>query len=303
MICIAFLKRRLPDFYSSDARLSHPILVQCSTLGMAKNRRRRRRHHRRQNPGNSEDASTVLVSNTEDASTALVKYSPSEEAGHWTFLRRKIHDLQLQLGQMRDEAKALCHSYERKCSKSLSTAIRGLLTLSNTVYKADKLLVFWYENGKILKLTLRLLGIDKETSAVVARKTTKLKTQVATVGRQFESTSLVSKKALVEVQAFNRRVNEYSQLGIGGVQAEVTGVFDRFDKKIRQINSDIKEKKIECDRVNANIHETNIGIARTNSDRDRASEARDSATTVSQYHGLCSWGPAFIYNCQTGFSF
>ena len=268
---------------------------------MAKNRRRRRRRHRRQNLGNSEDASTTLVSDNEGASTALVKYSPSEEASHWTFLKRKITDLQQQLDRMKDKAKALCHNYERKCSKFLKTAIRGLLTLSNTVDKADKLLVFWYENGKILNLMLRLLGIDRETSAVVARKTTKLKTQVATVERQFESTNLISKKALVEVQAFNRHVNEYSQSGIGGVQDEVKGVFNRFDEKIRQIGNEIKEKKIKCDRVNADILETKGGISRANSDQDRASEARGSATTVSQYHCPCSWGSAFIYNCQTGF--
>lgn len=206
-------------------------------------------------------------------------------------------DLQLQLGRMRDEAKELRQDYEQKCSKSLATALMGLMILSNTVCKADKHVVFWYEKGKILKLMLRPLGIDKETSAVVARKTTKLKTQVATVESQFESMSLISKKALVEVQALNRRVNEYSQLGIGGARDEVTEVLDGFNKKTQQVEIDIREKGIECDRVSANIDETNGGIARTSAARDRASQAQDSATTAS----VLSFGGAIAFGITSFF--
>lgn len=217
-----------------------------------------------------------------DFSKALVtqSYSYGENA-IVTQLKSKINDLQNQLRQMVTTAETLRRDYNENCTASLKNAISGLLTLAETVSKADKQIVFWYEKGKALKVVLRPLGINKKTSVIVERKTTKLKDQVASVESQFASTSLVCKEALTEVQTLNRRVNEYSKSGIGDVQDEVAQAVSTFDEKKRGIESEIRDKEAECTRVNNNIDETSAGIDRTNDERDRTSRGRDNATAVS----------------------
>ena len=210
----------------------------------------------------------------------LVRYSGPDEPS-LVLLQAKILDLQSQLKQMKKEAKTLRIDYELKCSTSLKSALSSLLTLSDTVCRADKQIVFWYENGKALKVILKPLGVNKKTSAIVERKTAKLRTQVAVVEGQFASTSLICKESLGEVQALNRRVNEYSRTSIGSAQDKVTEVMETFDEKKKRIEIEISEKEFDVYRVNANIDETNQGITRTQAARERAQEAQDTATVVS----------------------
>ncbi|KAF4628257.1 hypothetical protein G7Y89_g9892 [Cudoniella acicularis] len=117
------------------------------------------------------------------------------------------------------------------------------------------------------------------------------------VAIQRDPVILLYEKALTEVQTLNRRVNEYSQSGIRAVQDKAVKVLSAFDEKRRNIESEIRDKEIECVRVNHNIYETNAGIARTDSARYRSSEGRDNAavTSVLSFGGAIGLGVISIF--------
>jgi hypothetical protein len=139
-------------------------------------------------------------------------------------LKRKVAEAQDQLDQLTRESTELRNRYQKECPASLGYALTGLIILCGSVGKADKRVVFWYEEGRSLRIMLKPLGINKATSAIVERKTTELRTKAAVVKHQFESTGKVCKEALSEAQSLNQRVNEYSKSTIGNVQQNNTGI-------------------------------------------------------------------------------
>lgn len=211
---------------------------------------------------------------------SLVLYSPYEEPS-LTLLKEQINNLRVQLLQLKRETEILNSDYQRECSTSLADALKGLLYLSESVYKADKQVVFWYEKGKVLRIVLKPLGVNKKTSAIIQRKTTKLKTQATYVEAQFASTSQVCQEALKDVQTLNRRVNDYSKTGIGSAQENASTTMKSFEEEKKLVDVKLKEKEVECARVNANILDTDEGVARTRAATDKAEQASDKASTVS----------------------
>ena len=213
-------------------------------------------------------------------SQALIRRYGTGNTG-LTALQTQTADLQSQLDNLKSEAEALRCDYQTKCSRSLETAINSLLKVCDTVCKSDKQIVFWYEKGKVLTLMLRPLGINKKTSRIVQKKTSRLKTQVSTVESKFSATSLLCKESLAEVQALNRRVNEFSQTSIGGAQNLLEVTLETFDDKKASVEYTIREKEIECRRISNNIDETNEGIVRVGEATGRVDAACDGAVAVS----------------------
>lgn len=197
-------------------------------------------------------------------------------------LQSTITNLRLQLNLMKIEAEKLRTNYEAKCSVSLKRAVSGFLDLSCIVCKADKQVVFWYNEGKLLGRILRPIGLNTQTSAIVERKTTKLKSQVAVLEKQFVSTSIICKESLGSVQALNLRVNDWRQTSIGSTQDKVTEMVEAFDSRARSVEREIHEKEAEVSKVSSNITQTNKDLARTHAACQSAENAHETAITVSE---------------------
>ncbi len=211
---------------------------------------------------------------------ALVLRSSVSDPG-LAALSLKIHGLQSQLQQLKTETETLRRNYRANCSGSLSDATKELLRLTENVCDADREIVYWYEHGKALRIMLRPLGIKKKTSAIVEITTSRLKNQVASVEKQFNSASTVCKQSLTQVQTLNKRINEYNKTGIGGALSQANNLMSGFDTSKKEVELKIANKEVECGRLNNDIAEKEVGIDRLRVSRARAQNARNDATAVS----------------------
>lgn len=211
---------------------------------------------------------------------ALVLRSSVNDPG-LAALSLKVDILQSQLQQLKTETETLRRNYRTKCSASLSDATTKLLKLTENVCDADREIIYWYEHGKALRIMLRPLGIKKKTSAIVERRTSHLKNQVASVEKEFSSASNVCKESLSQVQTLNKRINEYNKTGIGGALSQANNLMSGFNTRKKEIELKITDKELECGRVNSDIAEKEEGIDRLRVSRARAQNARNDATAVS----------------------
>jgi len=212
---------------------------------------------------------------------ALVLRSSGTDPG-LVSLSLKIQNLQSQLQHLKTETETLRLDYRAKCSASLTDATTKLLKLTENVCDADREIIYWYEHGKALRIMLRPLGIKKKTSAIVERRTSRLRTQVVSVGREFGSASAACGESLARVQTLNRRINEYNKSDIGGALSRANELMSGFDVGTKEVELKIAEKELECGRVSEDIAEKEEGIDRLRVSRARTQSARDDAAVVSR---------------------
>ncbi|KAH8906827.1 hypothetical protein BR93DRAFT_968395 [Coniochaeta sp. PMI_546] len=211
---------------------------------------------------------------------ALVLCSSVNDPG-LAALSLKVDSLQSQLQQVKTETETLRRNYRTKCSASLSDATTKLLKLTENVCDADREIIYWYEHGKALQIMLRPLGIKKKTSAIVERRTSRLKNQVVSVEKEFSSASNVCKESLSQVQTLNKRINEYNKTEIGGALSRANNLMSGFDTRKKEVELEITNKELECGRLNSDIAEKEEGIDRLRVSRARAQNARNDATATS----------------------
>lgn len=213
---------------------------------------------------------------------ALVLRTSASDPG-LAALSLKVQSLQSQLQQLKTETEALRRNYRAKCSASLSDATTKLLKLTENVCDADREIIYWYEHGKALRIILRPLGIKKKTSAIVEKRTSRLKNQVASVEKEFSSASTVCRESLSQVQTLNKRINEYNKSEIGGALSQANNLMSGFDVSKNEVELKIANKELECGRLNDDIAEKEAGVERLRVSRARAQNARNDATAVSPY--------------------
>ena len=224
---------------------------------------------------------SCTIEQVNNQSMALVLRTSGTDPG-LVALSLKIQALQSQLQQLKTETETLRQDYRAKCSASLTDATTKLLKLTENVCDADREIIYWYEHGKALRIMLRPLGIKKKTSAIVERRTSRLRNQVASVEREFGSASAACGESLARVQGLNRRINEYNKADIGGALSQANELMSGFDVSRKEVELKIADKELECGRVSGDIAEKEAGIDRLRVSRARTQSARDDAAVVSR---------------------
>jgi len=191
--------------------------------------------------------------------------------------------LQAQLDELAAETETIRLDYEKKCTKSLKSALKGLIDLCENVCNADSQLVFWVEKGKPLALLLKPLGIDREASAVVEKGTAKLKHEAHSVQRKFQRSGSVCRTAIAEVQSLNRRVNDYAHTSVGAVQTQASRMRGDYEGSMEILQNQITVKEFECQRVDKTIENTTATIQRAEDTKGKVESSAHAATIVSGF--------------------
>ena len=173
---------------------------------------------------------------------ALVTYSSNDPV--LVNLLLKFADLESELSLIQDEYQKLQQAQTQRCSTALSNATTSLLDVIQYVNEADRALIYWYEKGTTVKMALRLVGMDKRTKSIVAKKTQKMKTKTATTEAQFIQTTGVFRDGLKAVQTLDSRVNHYSISKLCSARAQASEAHN-------QVDSDAKCAELSLQRVRA----------------------------------------------------
>jgi len=198
----------------------------------------------------------------------------------------RVRDLERKLVGLRDQYCSLREQNHKRCSESLNDALASFHQLIKFVCKTDNTLVYWYERSDGMKSALRLLGMDKRTCTLVAKKTAKIKKEVGKVEVRFRDTSEVFMDGLKAVQILNTQVTSYSVSSIGDVQGDASEALNGYDTQMSWVQSTIGEKNLEATALETQLSTVRTDITKTENARRNTDTARTTATVVSAQYPL-----------------
>lgn len=174
----------------------------------------------------------------------------------------------------------LKQEHGRKCSKALTDAISSLTQVVNYVNKSDKSLVYWYERGSNMKLALRCVGIDKRTSTMVEKKTTKIAGKAAMVETQFNRSGEIFSDGLKAAQNLNTRVTHYSLSSIGDARHQAVKMYDEIDGNAQSVEISLRKSQTDCVTIQKEIDDIPGQISVVKSSRSTAQKYSNSSSDV-----------------------
>jgi uncharacterized protein YoxC len=196
-------------------------------------------------------------------------------------LCRQIRQLDSRFTELQCEHRRIQDEHSRKCASALSISLSYLGKVIEDVGKADKKLIYWYEQKKGVKMMLRLVGIDKRTNAIVGRKTKRIKGDVQKAENKFRQTSEVFTDGLNAVQGLNTKVTSYSLLEVSTTHNSSASTLRAFSDELKEVETATREKRLEYVHVEEQIEDVRQDITLTESNRNVAANGSDSCAGVS----------------------
>jgi hypothetical protein len=195
---------------------------------------------------------------------------------------RSRHDvLQKELSGLQVQHESMHARFMQQYHLSIEDSMQSLFEVIAYVRKADKTLVEWHHRSDKLKRALRLVGVDRRTSTVITKKTTKLKARISVVEGKFGETNDTVALGLSETENMKKEFTHFSQTALDPMARQTIEVQEDLDSTHGTIQTQISKQHILRSQAENRVKEASDTLSRTKSERDSAVAAQARMGAVS----------------------
>lgn len=197
-------------------------------------------------------------------------------------LKKRHDELQKQLNNMQKEHERLDALHTQQYLRSIEESMTSLFEVIVYVRKADKHLVEWHHRSDNLKVALRWIGVDRRTTAVVEKKTKKLKAKVSVVESKFDRADDTVATGLRATESLKSEFVHFSHHSVDQVSRETIKARDTLDMDQEVIEAQIRVQREHEIETTDRIRETATSLTTTINRRENAEGARGVFAAVSR---------------------
>jgi hypothetical protein len=202
--------------------------------------------------------------------------------------KKPLQSLEIRFAGLREELNTLqskCLRIKSKhhqlCSSSLREALSQLFEMMRCVSKADKALVDWHHRSKGLKLTLKLIGLERRTEEIVRTNTDRIKYQVSYVETIFNNMENTFGDGLEAAKRLNERFKHFSHTSIRDTSYQAKAVCRQYGEDCKQMETAIEAQEIVKTATQAELTSVTSELECLQSELSAAQGARTAFTIVS----------------------
>jgi hypothetical protein len=196
-------------------------------------------------------------------------------------LRNRHNVLQTQLTHMQLQHSTMDALYTQQYRQCIEDSMKSLFEVIAYVRKADKTLVEWHHRSAKLKRALRLVGVDRRTTTVIAKKTTKLKARISVVESKFDGANDTVALCLSATEGLKEEFVRFSQSELDPMAKQTIVVRKELDCSHEIIEDRIGEQRQLHWKAKSRVHEASETLSKTISERRSAEGAQVLMTAVS----------------------
>jgi hypothetical protein len=196
-------------------------------------------------------------------------------------LRNRHNALQTQLTQMQLQHQTMDALHTQQYHLHIEDSMKALFEVIAYVRKADKTLVEWHHRSAKLKRALRLVGVDRRTSTVIAKKTTKLKARISVVESKFDGANDTVALGLRATEGLKEEFVEFSTKALDPMARQTIEVREVLDNNHGMIEDRIGEQRTLHWKAENRVREASETLSKTMSEKRSAEGAQVLMTAVS----------------------